>query len=441
MLWVMSSEPPPRRVFLSHTSELRRYPAGRSFVAAAQDAVIKAGDAVTDMAYFPARDAEAGAGVPGRGRGCGCVRVDRRVPVRVAGARPAAGVLRGVGARDRRAAGHAPVGVPARRGHRGPGGAVRGSAARAAAARVPGSAGRQRRDHRDGDQPGGVGDRGAARADCAAPTRTAAGPQLRSAIPPSQRRVWTIPARVRGFTGRAELLAELEAALRSGGPTVVQAVTGMGGIGKTTAAIEYAHRHHDEFDIAWWVPAEDPALIPERLAELALALDLDHGHGPGRGGGGPAAGRAGPAGSLAAGVRQRRGPPRPARVPARGARPGADHLPQPGLARDRRHRGGAGVHPGRVDRAAAPAGPRPHRGRGGSGGRRRSGICRWRSSRPGRCWPTPAWPWTSICGCWPSGPRTCWTTTRAGPTRSRWPRPGRWRSTGSPPTTRPRWTC
>jgi hypothetical protein len=88
------------------------------------------------------------------------------------------------------------------------------------------------------------------------------------------RRVWTIPARVRGLTGRAELLAELESALRSGGPTAVQAVSGIGGVGKTTAAIEYAHRHHDRFDIAWWVPAEDPALIPERLAELALALDL-----------------------------------------------------------------------------------------------------------------------------------------------------------------------
>jgi hypothetical protein len=55
---------------------------------------------------------------------------------------------------------------------------------------------------------------------------------------------------VRRFTGRAELLAELDAALRSGGSTAAQVVTGMGGIGKTTAAIEYAHRHHHEFDIA-----------------------------------------------------------------------------------------------------------------------------------------------------------------------------------------------
>ena len=46
----------PRRVFLSHTSDLGKPDEPGTFVAAAVAAILRARHAVTDMAYFAARD-------------------------------------------------------------------------------------------------------------------------------------------------------------------------------------------------------------------------------------------------------------------------------------------------------------------------------------------------------------------------------------------------
>src|SRR6185437_11150904 len=91
---------------------------------------------------------------------------------------------------------------------------------------------------------------------------------LRSARP----RVWNIPARNPGFTGRDDLLAEVREQLLAGDKAVVQALHGMGGVGKTQLAAEYAHRFAGTYDLAWWINAEQGGLIGEQVAALGLAL-------------------------------------------------------------------------------------------------------------------------------------------------------------------------
>jgi hypothetical protein len=54
-------------------------------------------------------------------------------------------------------------------------------------------------------------------------------------------------------------------------PRIV-ALHGMGGVGKTSVAVEYAHRHKSEFGIVWQFAAEDRAVLEAGFARLSALL-------------------------------------------------------------------------------------------------------------------------------------------------------------------------
>lgn len=84
---------------------------------------------------------------------------------------------------------------------------------------------------------------------------------------------YRLPWVVDHFTGRDDLLAGLDTALsRDGAGVITQAVSGLGGVGKTQLAAAYVAEHRDEYDIAAWIRAEDGGTAD--LADLAVALAL-----------------------------------------------------------------------------------------------------------------------------------------------------------------------
>ncbi|WP_242909659.1 FxSxx-COOH system tetratricopeptide repeat protein [Actinomadura terrae] len=74
------------------------------------------------------------------------------------------------------------------------------------------------------------------------------------------------------FVGRVGELAELDAALAGPGGAVVQAVHGLGGVGKSTLAARWARQRADAHVLTWWITADSPANITAGLAGLAGML-------------------------------------------------------------------------------------------------------------------------------------------------------------------------
>lgn len=101
---------------------------------------------------------------------------------------------------------------------------------------------------------------------------------LPSPVPQSSvSQVWRVPFRRNiNFRGRESLLSGL-ADMGSGQTTAVtQAIVGLGGVGKTQLAVEYAYRGRESlrYRIIGWIRAEHPETCAKDLSDLASELEL-----------------------------------------------------------------------------------------------------------------------------------------------------------------------
>lgn len=78
------------------------------------------------------------------------------------------------------------------------------------------------------------------------------------------------------FVARKQELAEIHQALRSDGSRRVVVLHGLGGIGKTQLAIEYAKRHKDDYSAIFWLNIKDQDALQQTFVNVAKQIQRQH---------------------------------------------------------------------------------------------------------------------------------------------------------------------
>src|SRR6266487_2365310 len=101
-------------------------------------------------------------------------------------------------------------------------------------------------------------------------------------LTPNAPNIWHVPyQRNPFFTGREDVLNQLHQTLHAETTVALshpQGISGLGGIGKTQTALEYAYRYRAEYAAVIWVRADSRTALISSLVELAHVLELSERH-------------------------------------------------------------------------------------------------------------------------------------------------------------------
>jgi hypothetical protein len=99
---------------------------------------------------------------------------------------------------------------------------------------------------------------------------------LKSALFDVPSPIWNVPyTRNSFFTGREETLRRLyETLIMTKKAALTQAISGLGGVGKTQIAVEYAYLYRDEYRAVLWVRADSRESLTLDFIALAHLLHL-----------------------------------------------------------------------------------------------------------------------------------------------------------------------
>ncbi len=108
--------------------------------------------------------------------------------------------------------------------------------------------------------------------------KTASTDQHNRLHPESLTKAWTLPSlRNLFFLGREEVLTQLRDRLQAGQTIALsqpQAISGLGGVGKTQVALEYAYRHMQNYQALLWARADSRDSLVASFLQMADALVL-----------------------------------------------------------------------------------------------------------------------------------------------------------------------